>query len=78
MTPLEQPAFPLGENVRRAVYWLSALTMVVASYLGVREIIDGVDMSFITIIAGVVCGMAGVNTPKRMDHAPALLIEEKD
>lgn len=67
MQPLEHKSFPLSDNVRRAVYWLTALALLVATYLGARDIIDNVDMAFITAVAGLVTGMAGVNTPKSQE-----------
>ena len=65
MEPLDQNAFPVGPNVRRGAYWFTALMLAVASYLGAREIIDSIDMAFITGIATVIAGMAGVNTPQQ-------------
>lgn len=77
MKPLEQPAFPLKENTRRALYWLTALGMAVATYLGAREVLDSIDMAFVTAVAGIVSGMAGVNTPKRPNGSGEPLARKK-
>jgi hypothetical protein len=66
-TALEQPEFPMKENARRAIYWLSAFGLLVSTYLGAKDILDAVDMSFITGAATLVSAMAGFNTPKKVD-----------
>ncbi len=76
-TTLEQPAFPLGINVRRMIYWATAVAMLVSTYLGAREIIDALDMAFITGLGVLVTGMAGVNMPKQADGTGTPLVEDK-